>query len=291
MTKVFKPLLAATMTNHEDLVFPYMASPKLDGFRCLIVDGKPMSRNLKPIKNKHVNNLLSGLPDLDGELIVGSPTGEGVFNRTSSGVTRIEGRPNFTYFVFDRHDLGHLPFHVRYRYAEHVSLAVSTVPHILISNILDMVNYETKCLELGYEGIMLRDPQGAYKHGRSTPAENILLKVKRFTDGEMRITGVLEGQKNLNVATVNALGETSRSTEKAGMMPNGQVGTILGVDLDTGEQVTAAAGRMNATERKYYWENPEKLMGKIAKYKYFSYGQVDKPRFTTFQGFRHEDDL
>ena len=44
-----------------------------------------------------------------------------------------------------------------------------------------------KNLNAGYEGLMLRDPNGIYKFGRSSVKENILLKVKEFMDDEAEI--------------------------------------------------------------------------------------------------------
>lgn len=75
-----KPMLAAIVTNREALRFPYLVSPKYDGIRCLIIGGEVVSRNLKPIRNKHIQAALRGLPDLDGELIVGNPKALDTFN-------------------------------------------------------------------------------------------------------------------------------------------------------------------------------------------------------------------
>lgn len=71
----FKPTLAVN-ADFTKIQYPVYASPKLDGIRCSIVDGKALSRTLKQIPNKHIFNQLSttDLNGLDGELIIGSPT-------------------------------------------------------------------------------------------------------------------------------------------------------------------------------------------------------------------------
>ena len=71
----FKPTLAIA-ADFKKLVYPVYASPKLDGIRCSIVDGKALSRSLKAIPNAHISRLLScpELDGLDGELIIGEPT-------------------------------------------------------------------------------------------------------------------------------------------------------------------------------------------------------------------------
>ena len=84
----FKPMLAASATNEEieKFTFPLMASPKLDGIRAIVLDGVVMSRSLKPIRNKKVQELF-GKPEfngLDGELILGSPTDPNCFNHSTA---------------------------------------------------------------------------------------------------------------------------------------------------------------------------------------------------------------
>lgn len=52
--KPINPMLATAVENLDVLKYPVLVSPKLDGIRCLIIDGVAMSRSLKPIPNKHV---------------------------------------------------------------------------------------------------------------------------------------------------------------------------------------------------------------------------------------------
>jgi DNA ligase-1 len=85
----FKPMLASPAP--ETIKFPVLASPKLDGIRCIIRDGVAVSRNLKPIPNVYIQKSLAGLPPLDGELIVGPPVGNDVWNRSNSGVMSRDG--------------------------------------------------------------------------------------------------------------------------------------------------------------------------------------------------------
>ena len=49
MTKQIKPLLACEEPL-DDVKFPVYVSTKLDGIRCLIIDGVAYSRSLKPIR-------------------------------------------------------------------------------------------------------------------------------------------------------------------------------------------------------------------------------------------------
>src|SRR5208283_4092665 len=99
MNKITKPMLACTLESMDTLKFPVLATQKLDGIRCLIMDGRAVSRNFKPIQNAYIQKQLSwGLPDgLDGELILEGKQ----FNEVSSAVMSEDGKPDFRYYVFD----------------------------------------------------------------------------------------------------------------------------------------------------------------------------------------------
>lgn len=290
----FKPLLAATLDEPHQLVWPKLVSPKLDGIRCLIYGGQAVSRNLKPIRNQFIQEKLRGLPEgFDGELIVGRPNEGNVLNRTTSGVMSASGEPDFKYHVFDNFNYAG-GFHARYLTLEEVLLTenpherIMLVPHLYVFNEAEFLSHEGMFLRDGFEGIMARSTMGQYKHGRATHQEQILHKFKRFSDSEIFITNILEGQQNGNEATRDALGESVRSTTQAGMVPNGMVGTIVGTDRKTGQAVEVSPGRMTHDMRRFYWEHPEKIVGRIATYRYFGYGQLNAPRFPTFQAFREE---
>ena len=111
----FKPLLSATYTPAMELKFPYLASPKLDGIRCVVRDGVALSRTLKPIPNKHIQSFLGDarFNGFDGEIIVGDPTHPDCFRNTTTVVmSQDKVVDNFTYWVFDHTDTD-LPFEKR----------------------------------------------------------------------------------------------------------------------------------------------------------------------------------
>lgn len=287
----FKPMLAATVTDRAKLRFPYLASPKLDGIRCIVRSGEVLSRSLKPIRNKYIVQQLCNLPDMDGELIVGSPCKGDVFNRTTRGVMTEVGTPDFQYHAFDTLADLSAPFHARLQRIPTDVYHVNPVPHVLVHNLNDLNKYETIALEKGYEGVMLRGAHNTYKCGRATATENSLWKLKQFTDGELFVTEIREGVINNNPATKDNLGGTTRSMHKENMEPSGMVGTIVGYDMKTSQRLEVSPGRMTHDQRKYYWANPEAIVEKLVKYKSFGYGSIDVPRFATFQGLRDLEDM
>ncbi len=291
-----KPMLAC---DHDPskLQFPLYASPKLDGLRGLVHEGRLLSRSLKPIPNRHVSDLLSTskLEGFDGELIVGSPTAVDVYRNSSSHIMSIEKVMNFSFFVFDLHNLDR-GFEKRYDVlSERVARFDSSFPIVLwdqqwITNEDELLAYEAEQLAFGYEGLILRDPAGKYKFGRSTTNEGLLLKVKRFSDSEAEILGFDEQMHNTNEAEKNELGRTKRSSAKAGLVGKNTLGALHVMDIHSAQDFRIGTGLDDAT-RSLIWNNRKEYIGKIIKYKFFSIGVKDLPRHPVFQGFRDPRDL
>lgn len=291
MTNTFKPMLAATLDDPGKLQFPIMVSPKLDGLRCIIRGGKVLSRNLKPFRNRHVQTVLAGpaLEGLDGELIVGEPTGGHVLNRTQSGIMSAEGAPEFTFHVFDNIGVHYAPFQSRYRsLAGFYHPQVKVVPHRIIENVAGLLSFEQDTLAEGYEGVMVRGISATYKFGRATAGEHSLFKFKRFRDGEAIVTAVDEGVTNTNDLVRDNLGRAKRSAHSDKLEPAGRVGTIIATELATGQSLRVSPGKMNHDMRQFYWEHQDKIVGRIITIKWFDYGVLDAPRFCTFQNFRDD---
>lgn len=289
----FKPLLAHTVDSIETVQFPVMASPKLDGIRCLIVNGEAVTRSLKPVPNIHVQNCLRGMPDLDGELIVGNPTAPDAFNVSTSAIMSRDGQPDFTFHVFDRPNLT-VKFADRYRAAKTmIDLGegfpwVSLVQHVTLNFASELVEYEAAMVASGYEGVMIRDPQGVYKHGRSTARDRILGKVKRFADTEATIIGVEELMRNGNEQTRNALGHAERSTAQAGLVPADTLGALI-VQSPEWETPFKIGTGYDSAMRALLWANRDTLPGRLVKFKHQPSGAKDAPRFPVFIGLRADE--
>lgn len=286
-----KPLLAATIESTATLIYPCLVSPKLDGIRALVIDGVVMSRSLKPIRNKHVQALFGKAEynGLDGELIVGDPRSKTCYRDTNSGVMSEDGTPDVKFHVFDRYDLGSLGFTSRYAQLPQDSDHIVRVPHHHVSTEEVLLELETKYLEEGYEGLMVRSVQGGYKQGRSTLRDGILGKLKRFSDAEYKIVGFEERMKNENVATVNALGHTERSTHKENLVGRGDLGALV-LEFAPGQTFNCGTG-FTDDDRAFIWAHRDQYLGRYAKIKSFLIGVKDLPRFPVWVGFRDESDM
>jgi DNA ligase 1 len=292
----FKPMLADTCTDTSKLRYPVLVSRKLDGIRAMVQNGVLVSRNLKPIANKQVQAKFAGLPEgLDGELIVGDPTDEHAFQKTTS-IVMAHDKPaeDVNFWVFDLFQDSTVGYRARLMFiADSLNFQLEKtlrVRHKSINSEEELLAYEAEALEEGYEGVMVRDPNGPYKQGRATEKQGWLLKVKRFSDSEAEVTGWYEEMENQNEAKTNALGRTERSSQKANLVGKGTLGGFDVRDLKTGVEFQVGGG-FTADQRKQFWKERNELIGKIVKYKHFPVGVKDKPRFPVFIGFRDKADM
>lgn len=295
----FKTMLAPCKSaKAEDINYPALASPKLDGVRCHILGGVAVSRNLKPFDNVNLQRMFgrSDLEGLDGELIVGDPCDEGVFRRTQSITSSYDKScSGLKLFVFDDFTDPTRSFDERFKIASRRVVGraqLIKVPHTLIHNADELTEYEAGAVDEGYEGIMVRSLAGRYKYGRATHREGSLLKVKRFEDSEAVIDDALELQHNKNEKTLVQSRKAKRNHQKAGMVPGGVMGKLCVRDIHTGVAFRIGSG-FDAAERVELWRAHAegKLVGKIVKYKYFPTGGKDKPRHPIFLGFRSIGDM
>lgn len=303
--KPFKPLLSGVV-DIDKLKFPVMVSPKLDGIRCIIHEGKAVSRKLKAIPNNHIRTTLEAddvnLPDfIDGELLLRDWTAP--FRDVSSAVMAKHGMPDFTYAVFDiiTAEGPGLPFVARYNALEWVvgdrvqrghNSWLMRVRHTMAHDINQLMALHREYCGLGFEGTMIRDPQGIYKFGRSTTNQGILLKFKNWVDEEAMVVGVVEQMHNTNAAEKDNLGRTKRSSAKAGKVGKGTMGALECV-FEDGTAFDVGTGFTDAVRQDLWNDHVFRngVIGKTIKVKHQPdpngrrRGQA--PRFPTFLGFRN----
>ena len=287
----FKPNLAAK-AELAKLRYPLLASPKLDGVRAAVVNGRLLSRTLKEIPNKHIQFMLAshGINGFDGELIVGDPWSKTAYIDTVSVVMSHDKEPtDLRFYCFD---LWHVPsaytqrwHQLQHEASQYPNSIIDVVDQVLIEKEYDLLEYEEAALAKGFEGLMLRDPEAKYKFGRSTTKEQGLLKLKRFEDGEAVIIGMEEEMFNGNEAETNELGRTKRSTAAAGLSGKGTMGALIVRDVVTGVEFNIGTG-FTAEQRVGFWELKTTNIGQVVKYKHFPIGAKDKPRHPVYLGMR-----
>lgn len=341
------PLFAESAKEKDfpNIKYPVIGSPKLDGIRCLIVDGKAVSRNFKEIPNKFIASTLPTLTlsGFDGELLLKKITKKpaqnkkkdpyGItyekevknienlnklaenkphlitFNYVSSEVMSFDGEPDYVYYVFDYVQNVNMPYNHRIKFlnglfSSNTLHRLVLVPTFMINNEEELSIAEQRCIDEGFEGLMIRDPDGSYytprylekkaegkrAENRSSFKEGLLIKIKRFTDGEAEIIGFQEAKSNQNEKEVNVFGYSERKSFKDGMVLKDTLGALLVKDIKTGVEFKIGTG-LNDNDRDYFWENQEKELGQIVKYKSQPSGEKDKPRFPVYLGKRHANDM
>jgi len=284
-----KPMLAYSKTpDLAEIKYPVYASPKLDGIRCVIMDGKAYSRSMKLIPNKHIQSVLSNynLDNLDGELMV-----DGDFNDVQSSVMSYNTKPKFTYNVFDFVDFGTkfedriAKFQAKVQEARLLGEHVQEVQQVLIDTPEQLAIFWDQCIKLGYEGAMVRDPKGPYKKGRSTLNQGWLLKLKKWSDDEATIIGFEEELHNTNEAETNILGYQERSHKKDGMVGKGTLGSLIVIWRN--KQFKIGSG-FTREDRQNIWDNQEHFFKKKVTFKYQNVTRDGIPRFPIFKGIRYE---
>lgn len=287
-----KPMLAETITDISTQVkFPIYASIKLDGIRCLIRDGKAVSRALKPIGNDHIRTELErfGLHGMDGEILTYNEDGTvKTLNQINGDVSRSSGTPVWTYNVFDCTTRPEEPFEVRY--SEYRNMVKQVFHPRIVAHqqhwtgeLSDLELFEDSTVLLGHEGVMVRSVRGHYKHGRSTVKEGLLLKLKRFSDDEAVITGFEERMHNGNEAFTNELGRTARSSDQAGMVPMDTLGALV---LDwKGVEFKLGTG-FDDDLRQEIWNNRPEYLGGAVTFNFKGIGSNGRPLIASFKAFR-----
>ena len=300
MINNIRPLLSCEVPM-DKIRLPVYVSTKCDGLRCLVIDSVVYSRSLKPIRNKHVQQLF-GKPEyngMDGELVVGDIYAKDVFQKTTSGVMSAEGNPDVTFYVFDVWDRPDEDFTARqfilYNKLKSIHLkSVSPESNVVmleqhyVQTLYELQLYLEDERIKGGEGLICRNPNGKYKYGRSTPKEQLSVKLKFFENGEFEVIGFEERMHNNNEATTNELGYTERSSCKENLIPMNTLGSLV---LKYGDSSFKVGTGFSDEQRQEIWNNKESYLGKLASIRYMSVGMDKLPRIPSFTGWRDEDDL
>lgn len=319
MRTEFAPLLSAKLyagkpeqveKNIKLIRFPVIASPKYDGWRVFDWQGRATTRSMKPPANLYAQKRLAefyarlkevcGVTNVDGEALVGAPTDFNAMQRTTSALNTISGQPEFDYYIFDSFQNPNWRFQERYDHLTDCLLPsiipsefpwVKLVEQVTIHDMEDLMAYERKCVNAGYEGIMFRDPAARYKFGRSSMREGILVAVKRWEDDEGVILEIREQMHNANEAKTNALGHTERSGHKENLIGKNTMGSVLVRSSRFDDTFSVGNGPgLDDAMRQYIWDNPKEFLGATLTYRFQNVGIKTRPRHPQWKSIRAPED-
>lgn len=284
----------------KKLKFPVWGLPKIDGVRQINLTGQAVGRSLDPLKNVYTATLYSQpqYKGIDGELVAGLITSDSLCRDTTSAVMTIKGEPVTQWWAFDflTEHTSDMTYADRYKaLLIHISVAqpagVHPVPYVVLNSVEEVERFYNACLDQGYEGLILRDPNGKHKDGRSTTKEGAYLRLKPQSDKEAKVLRLVEAMENTNAATEDNLGHTKRSTNAEGLVPKGMVGMLVCLDLTTKQEINVGPGKMTHEERVHFWNHPEEIVGGFIKYRSMDSGVKDKPRFARYISRRAVEDM
>jgi len=306
----FRPMLAHNEeVDLTKIKYPILASTKLDGIRCIFMDGKMLSRSLKPIPNKQLQAKFKTLADyskeyniiLDGELY-----GEGMtFQEITHFVMTQDlddpknikkvGHPEtvpdkLKFYCFDCVDKldFNMEFINRLQEVEEMSYyddIVEVVEQEAVHSKEAVLKYFEDVLERGYEGLILKSYECPYKRGRCTFREGFMFKVKPYQTFDAPIIGIEERYMNTSESYINELGKQQKHNLKEAMKPTGIAGSLI-VDYNGETQKIALTGDEHF--RREIWVNRNNYIGKWIEYKGMLVGSKDRVRHPTFVRFRED---
>lgn len=204
------------------------------------------------LKDPYLHYILTKYPNiiLDGELYIhGKPLSY------ISGLCRLkdldEKHKELEFHCYDIVDESKI-FNDRFkilhllRDAAPLQSKIKFVLHKEISGKDEIFKYHEYAIQLGYEGLVLRDPDQCYKCG----SRDRMIKLKEFQDFEYQIVGMSEGLREEDFV----------------------------FNLVTKEGYPFQAKPKGDRElKKWYRENIDKLIGKMMTVKYFGYTTTEHP--------------
>ena len=291
---MFKPMKPASkLINPKDMKkWPKLASIKFDGVRGVTSKEGVLSNSLKLIPNLYVQRILSTVPaGLDGELVLRGDKGK-LYDNNQSAFMSVHGEPDFVFKAFDFTDLVAAPF--AYRLSVLTQLCadlefVEAVNHIELNTPKEAEDLYNTSRSAGYEGLILRDPEAPYKHGRSTVNQEWGLKMKPYDPDEAIVIGLTELHHNENEQALNEMGNNVRSKHQDGKVPGGTLGSLICLYGDNEFKIGTG---FSAEQRQEIWDNFDNYKSKYVRFKHQGITKSGVPRGpAVYLGWRDKIDI
>ena len=273
---MFKPMLAVN-TKVKDIKLPVYGSVKLEGVRAEFTPDGLFTRPMKKFGNPFMQIRFADMVDLcrrnnmymEGEFYMHGMK----FNDISSICRKHnhEDTDKLNLYLFDCYDPGcpEATFHERIKY-------LRALPS---SNIVKIIHQEyhtdrqgiedeyCKAIGKGYEGYVLKDIQGTYKHGRSTHKEHKFLRIKQENTYDGKVLEIVERFENLCPSEINELGRLSKRQDKDMKAHTGlaAVAVVKSPDFNHVIRVTLSRG-LTDSDRAEIWDNRESYIGKHLRF-------------------------
>lgn len=253
--------------NLDELKYPVIVSPKWNGEFVMKDDDVVTTRQGKPFANQYVNDACNKVlkNGMNAELIIKDKTFHQIAGYCNSKYPKV--KYPLTLYVFDW--VWNDP---REQYINRIKRINFNLPIICdeavayyfggiqLNNKEDVLKFHNYSLEQGAEGIVIRDPEGPYKWGRSTKNEAYAFKMIEIVTKIGTIVGFTE-----NSVKSNTIGAIRIDTDEYGPIIVGSgFDNLTGINMKT---------------------NPESFIDKKVYYQYRPHGMQLMPRQPIFGGF------
>jgi len=300
------------IVDPQDLKYPLYASVKLDGVRCLIKDGKIFSASMREIENKQIHAALAPLKRHKSWVFDGELYSHQVPFSTFTGNVRAHDRDpgdGWAYHIFDgmpltdwgnpTHSLGRRVLLTTERVNRvirrlGVDCNICMVEHAPVSSAQSVASMMEDVVDQGYEGLILRNPNSLYKHGRATVNSGAMYKLKTWVDYDGVIIEVNEmmGIKDGVERSETPTGHLRPVHKQDDLEPKGTFGHFV-VELDTppfvGERIICGSWQGLTHElRAEIWDNRDDYQGRWVRFKGQGTGAKDRPRIPKDLEFRDD---
>tara|TARA_R110000824_G_scaffold361868_1_gene549766 strand:- start:833 stop:1864 length:1032 start_codon:yes stop_codon:yes gene_type:complete len=315
-TEVRKVLLAPNRAidfTSDLLKFPYLVSDKMDGMRAITIDGQMFSRSMKPLREGIHEYFSEFLIEADraGFVFDGELYSEEVpFNKLMSTFSRggADVPSHVRYCIFDMMTKDEWlngterPFanrvtecenwmhHHRKRLAHiyetakiwpYPSSKAFAVPQYIVENSENLQKRFDSAMSRGFEGLIIRDPLGRYKHGRGTLNEGLIYKFKEWVTVDAKIVGYNKSTRMKKEYAdsdrgKDELGRTKRTSAKNTREEIDGIGSII---VQSSDGVEFACGTDKDCDFTISWDTRDDFLDKWVEVRFMRHGVKDKPRF------------
>jgi DNA ligase-1 len=270
---VYLPMLAHKYQERGHLIkFPCYVSEKLDGLRMFatVKNGEVVLTTRKGKRFLHLEHLFSDIqsfPNIENMILDGECFSHEISFQRVTGISRsktlkekdLEDERKIKFFIFDCVLLDDLdaPFEKRYKIIEEafdnqIFENLLKVPCIEVQNEKEaMVQHERFTGTMQAEGTIFRNKDGVYSLNQRS---NDLQKYKDFMDEEFKVVGFTDGK---------------------GRMEDSMIFECITND----GKVFEAVPKGTSEQRKEWFRNGNKFIGKMLTVKFQNYTEDGKPRF------------
>jgi ATP-dependent DNA ligase len=262
--------------------YPIFVQPKLDGYRCIYRKQEMRSRAGKPFANENLESYFDAMFEMADHVLDGELYAHGItFNKLQT-ILNNQTAPlpkNLKFVVYDcipvldwDHQSCKKEYQERIKSIREVlndSIAdykkVIDIPNDLVQTSGEAIAIYKKYLKEGYEGAMLKAPDGLYRWKRTSIKSGEILKLKPFKTIDLSIEGFYEGEGK-------------------------HIGSCGGFIVDhKGVKVRVGSG-LDDAERKQVWENKNAYLGKMIEIRYLEVSEDGSLRNNSFVAFREDKD-